>query len=388
MKNKSLVVSLFLLIFLLLMFLVPKAIFLGKLQQAIVPVNITPDHAKTLAEIVITIPYQPMDEKDVLVLLENHYQSLLLAIPSYSKLDIFTHKNNFEAVEKFLKQLNLKNEREYHLSENKNLELWAQDYFEPVTIVENEKESDRLLMPKKNDKHPAFQRIANRNAALEKFKSNLYATFFFEGGNLTATTKNGESFVFTDFETIKKTLDSYLLTGHDLAEGTIRKLLKKTFPTAKVTVLGDVDRENNFIHLDQSVLFLEQGTVIVHSLKNDSETKAAKQHSLYKTQLEDLGFNVKTLAITQAEIENSVSYLNAIPFKDKETGKNKLIFPIYQNDLRDIDKKSSLTRNDLQNTGLIAFELFESAGYEPIPVLEESNYKQNGSIHCITNVLN
>lgn len=387
MKNKSLIISLFLLIFLLLVFLVPKAIFLGKLQQAIVPVNITPDHAKTLAEIVITIPYQPMDERDVLVLLENHYQNLLLAIPSYSKLDIFTHKNNFEAVEKFLKHLNLKNEREYHLSENKNLELWAQDYFEPVIKMDNGGKTDHLLMPKKNDKHPAFQRIANRNAALEKFRNNLNATFFFEGGNLTATTKNNESFVFTDFETIKKTLDSYLLTGHDLAESTIKKLLKKTFPTAKVAVLGDIDRSDNFIHLDQSVLFLEQGTVIVHSLEETSETKAAKQHSLYKTQLEDLGFKVKTLAITQVEIENSISYLNAIPFKDKESGKNKVIFPIYQDDLRDVNKKSSLTRNDLQNTGLVAFELFESVGYEPIPVLEDSNYKQNGSIHCITNVL-
>ncbi|MBT3355951.1 hypothetical protein HN784_00480 [bacterium] len=347
--------------------------------------SITPEYQRTLQEMVLTIPQRLTSEKETLTLLNNSYRNLLLALPDYTHLVIFTHQANKELLFKFLKSLPIKNRVTYHFSNSTSLELWAQDYFEPA-IQDNS--TQLLLLPLTTKKVPSFNRMRKRNSVVKTLDNHLTVPFFFEGGNIMAAENELGHFVFIDFETIKKTRDLYKTFGKNLSISQVGNLIQGFFLDLKVVVLGDTTREGNFVHLDQSVLFLDNNTVVVYSVNDKPQSKASLQHKLYKKQLTSLGFKVKTLPISSIGIESSTSSLNAIVFKDSETQEKKVIFPVYPGQLNGEDeKKSPLLKDDLKGEALLAFDLFLELGYLPIPVFDGSTFKQKGSLHCISNVL-
>ncbi|GEM_PF-1225102 len=386
-KNKKLIIALVIILF--LVFFIFKNTFFDKMPLLSTTIEITPDYQKNLSELALTIPQSNISETETLKLLESHYRDLLLALPSYTSLTIFTPENNSLFLEHFFNTMKLPNKRHYIYSKNIDFELWAQDYFEPITKVDSLVKTDLLLLPLAKTKSKNFRRTTQRNLSLLPYKETLTAPFFFEGGNITAAKKDFLNYIFIDFETIQKTRTLYNELGQNISKLKAKSIIKNFFPSSDVIFLGNKSRKENFIHLDQSVLFLDNNVAIINLIADEPTSKASIQHLLYKKQLEKLGFTVKQLVISQKDIKTSKSYLNAIPFKDKLTGQNKIIFPIYTEGLKRIDKKESpLSREDLQGNALKAFDLFLSLGYKPFPVVDLANTKQGGSLHCITNVLN
>ncbi len=380
-KIKLIIFLLLFCLFLLFLFLNTNKPFYNSLES--LHLSIIPDYQRTLSELTLTIPKKTSLEKETLDLLNNNYANLLLNLPSYTKIDIFTHKENQDILEKFTAKLEIPNEINYHFSVDDYLEIWAQDYFEAV----NNGSSRYLLLPTTTNKLPSFNRIEQRNSSFKSLENSLTAPFFFEGGNILSAKNSVGDFIFIDFEIIKKTQDLYRLKNKYLFDFQVKKLIQKTFPDYKIVVLGDKRRRENFIHLDQSILFLENNLVVINSIVDAPKSEATSQHKLYKKQLEALGFKTILLPISIKDVESSISSLNAITFRNSLTNKNSVIFPVYPNELKDLSlKKSSFKKDDLQGNALYAFKLFSELNYLPIPVLDDTLFKKNGSLHCISNV--
>ncbi len=345
--------------------------------------SIIPEYERSLEEITLTIPEKTASYQETLLLLNAGYANLLLNIPNYTKISIFTHTVNKEILAEFISTLGITNEITYYFSDNSNLEMWAQDCFEPV----NNGFSDYLLLPKTTTLSTAFTRIYKRNMPFKNSEKSLTAPFFFEGGNILAAKSSLGSFIFIDFDSIKKTQDLYKLNKQTLFNFQIKNLVKRTFPASKIIVLGDKRRIDNFIHLDQSVLFLKDNVVVINSINDAPSSEAATQHILYKKQLERLGFETKTLPISLKDVENSMSPLNAIVYKNSLTKENTVIFPVYPGEIKTLVKeKKFLKKEDLRGNALEAFVLFSELGYVPVPVFDDTLYKRGGSLHCISNV--
>ena len=149
--------------------------------------------------------------------------------------------------------------------------------------------------------------------------------------------------------------------------------------------MGNETQSDFLRHLDQAFVLLADGNVIVNTTDDDGVPDERRQLERYKAQLRALGYRVQELSNSADEIRGYRNSLNAVPFVDAETDKRKIIFPVFPGEVAS-GYDGPLRKRYLQGKGLRAYELFENADYEPIPIRDFA-FVVGGNTHCITNVL-
>jgi len=347
-----------------------------------------PEHKRTAEKILLTIPSQENNEH-FRTLVKNVYEALLISFPSYSTFEITVSESNLLTIKKIISKNNLQNRTTYHITEDEkvSIEAWAQDYFEPA--LSSNKTNIFLLPTTKSEKQPSrasgnfSQRSFARNESLSKTVTNLAikeVDFFFEGGNvIVAENQSQQLLILVDYTSVTDSFSKNTLSKAADA-------LSKGFGETKIGIIGNTQRINNFIHLDQSVLLLPNGIVFVNKITGFPKSSAARQHKTYTKQLKQLGFKVITIDTTNDDVEKSRSSLNAIPFFDKQENKEKVIFPVFENELKNKDLKD-LSKSNLSGKALQMYEELEKLDTQPIPLLDQNLFQNNAGYHCLVNVL-
>lgn len=354
--------------------------------------RLVPEFEKTAEQVLLTIPSQEITPAFTNSL-KKTYPQLLENFPSYTQFEIIIDAKTKNEFEKIVPSQELKNRIIYRQISGENLETeaWAQDYLEPAF----QDGSQVFIIPKilpinqkeEFEQNPLTRFETRRKTIIEAFgeEKTKTAPLFFEGGNFqTARNSSGDPLIFVDYDNILDSLENKKRpSARDLRK--IAKSASEFFGGTEVAIIGNQSRKNNFIHLDQSVLFLWNNVALVNKIAGFPKSSAARQHKTYKKQLEHLGFHVFQIKTTPGDLKNSRSSLNAIAFFDRQENKKKVIYPVFENEAKNSSEK--LSKENLRGKALQVYETLEKMDILPIPLPEQVLFQNNAGFHCVVNVL-
>ncbi len=360
-------------------------------------VTVVPEYQRVMDKILISIPNtnkegekkESDDISEVTPYLKNLYNDLLKNLPKYTQIEIIVSPADRLRTEKMIAEMGLADRANYHQASDDSgmIEAWAQDLGEAVSVNGEEKFIVPLTAITKEN--PATnKRITSRRKLIEQTfgkQGVLEAPFFFEGGNVTFDQTEDGLRIFIGYDDLIDTQYYYQQKKDEKTISEIAKMISKQFGGAEVVVMGNGFQSEFMPHIDQSFIILADKKAALNKIDDNSD--AAKKLRFQQSQLEALGYQVKNIDITQNDLDNSYSSVNAIPFVDKITGEKKIIFPVFPTEVNgDFKNSQAIAEKDLKEKGLQAFKTYQQLGYKPIPVRDFSHVIK-GNVHCISNVL-
>jgi agmatine/peptidylarginine deiminase len=352
-------------------------------------VEILPEYKRNLEKLLLTIPSKENDEY-----VKSAYSELLRSLPEYTEIDIIANENKIESIKNLVKNIKAKNKINYLAIDRESdfVEEWAQDFGEAATVNGQKKLLVSAMVSENNprlDKIDRFRMEKRTQAAIKALgEENVeVAKFIFEGGNMSFDrTANGLR-VFIGHNDVEFNIQNDRSEKSDIKA--VAEIISRNLGGAEVVVMGNHSQEGTFVHIDQSFIILEGKIAIINQFDKFSDPMVRYQHQYYKAQLEKLGYKTIVIENDIDDLENCRSSLNAIPYIDRRTKEKKVIFPVFENEVKNDFKKpiSKLDKTNLQGKALAAFNAFLQAGYKPMPIRDLVTHAKNGNIHCISNVL-
>ncbi len=369
-------------------------------QEPTHEVMATPEYERHLEKLLLTVPTTIHGAKDRPVdIIRGHlrrvYQDLLRNIPEYTHLEIVVREDMVEHMKSALQELQIQNQATFHIlpAETERLEVWAQDYGEPITVDGEDAfliSMDAIPISSIPDDQRAAQRVAV-GKQLESSMNVVQAPFAFEGGDMTFDRTEKGLRVLVGHHTISRTINEYKRRGQQINQERVLELIQAQFPGAEVVFMGEARYGFDFFaHLDQSFILLADNTAVVNQYGDAIQSSSLVQlHEKMKQQLEDLGYRVFTIENDEFDDAWMVrTSVNAIPYIDKNTGEKKILFPVFPNELQEgADGIDEITQEHLIGKAARAYETYVQAGYTPIPVRDLATHQARGSVHCSANVL-
>lgn len=360
-------------------------------------IAVTPEYERELKRILISIPTNDYGGKKrdtgspekADQYLRRLYTDLLKSLPEYTEIEIILQPDDQILVEMMIKNLGIKNKITFHLvdSEIGNIEEWAQDLGEAIKVNGQEKFLKPLSLSL-DDNLQATKRVKTRNQSIDQAfgSANVVpASFYFEGGNITYDKTDDGLRVFVGYNDIDNTQYYYEKNGVKKTLEEIAKMISNQFGGAEVVIMGTERQPKEIFHLDQSFIILADQQVVLNKI--DDETPAAESLIIMRKQLENLGYKISNIDLSQSDLTNSFISTNAIPYVDKQTKERKIIFPVFPGEVNgNFDNLAELTPDILQGKGKQTFEIYQKLGYRPVPVRDFSHVLK-GNTHCISNVL-
>jgi len=359
-------------------------------EKADSQIEAIPEYKRSLERLLLTIPSNESDEY-----IKNAFFELIAQLPEYTEIELVAKEQNLETIKNIVNELKIENKINYKIfsQDSDHIEAWAQDYGEALKINGQEK---FLISGKINNSNSRLDkidkiRIEKRVEAITDAlgKENIeVAKFIFEGGNMTFDEANGYLRVFIGYNDLEFNAFNNGPKKMDLKE--VAGIISRNLGGAEVVVMGNHAQEGTFVHIDQSFIILEGKTAIVNQFAKGANPMVRYQHQYYKAQLEKLGYRTIVVENDSDDLELCRSSLNAIPYIDKHSKEKKVIFPVFENEIKkgSINTASKyLKQEDLQGKALNSFAAFKQAGYTPIPARDLVTHAKNGNVHCLSNVL-
>ncbi|MBS3135933.1 hypothetical protein J4401_03155 [Candidatus Woesearchaeota archaeon] len=104
--------------------------------------------------------------------------------------------------------------------------------------------------------------------------------------------------------------------------------------------------------------------------------------NLYRSQLEKAGFSIISVPTSLDHMKYHASFVNGVPYRDKETNKQTFIMPIFPDNLgSNIDGKMDFSLTGMNGR---AMKAIESYGINVIPVKDFGAFTLGGVLYCLT----
>ncbi len=360
-------------------------------------VSVTPEYERHLKKILITIPvgygFPGLATRNLRLpvrvqMIESAYEGLLGALPDYTEVHIALRTADEGHLEPWLKRLESQHRVHLHRLDDvtAETELWAQDVGEALTV----ERGTRFIVSM--DVDPAMERNQHMATVRQQIAGAVFgassvikAPFVFEGGNLSFDRVGDRYRIFIGFNDLLLSIDNYNAIKRRFSRTQLLETIAEQFGVDEVIVMGREKQSPYLFHIDQAFVLLADGVAVVNRIVAAKSSREQRQLEYYNSQLGALGYRVITIDNTQGEIEERHTSTNAIPYIDTRTGKKKIIYPVYSGELR--SKAGGIVKeNNLTGKGLRAYEAYEEAGYEPVPVLDFVHVAGGGT-HCLCNVI-
>jgi len=191
--------------------------------------------------------------------------------------------------------------------------------------------------------------------------------------------------VFIGYNDLLLTTQNVGMDGGWLSLPGAAERVSRLFGGAEVAVMGQTPQSPYLPHIDESFVLLDGRTAVVTRLPG-STSDEARELGGYAGQLADLGYRVLTIDSTIESVRRYEASTNAVPFIERTTGRRRIIYPVFPAEV-DPQAIGALSKAALRGKGLHAWEVYASAGYEPLPVRDFAHVV-GGASHCISNALN
>jgi hypothetical protein len=314
------------------------------------------------------------------------HQELLLALPQYTQVDVIVQETNIEAVLQWDHLFRVRDNVHLHIVRNSTWEvdLWTQDLGEAV-YVDGFK---RLLVsaPPDGADTPAKGIAHARTEVARKVfgpVNVIEARFVFEGGNVLFDRVGGRLRALVGESVVRDSAETARRQGRSLSEGDAIKQIARGFGVLEAVVLRGT-QPRHLPHIDQAFVLLRGQNAVIQQI-SDSDSAEGKLLRSYREQLERLGYRTLPLEVTLDDVKQYRTSVNAIPFYNRETKTDTVIFPVFPGEVKD-GAPTVLKKKHLLGKALAAYELFLSAGYEPLPIRDVAHVV-GGNAHCITNAI-
>jgi len=354
-------------------------------------VDVTPEYARTLQRVLIAIPdserdarttHERVDPKFVSAV----YDELLTAIPAYTEIGIIVRARDRDAVLEWTHLFNRRDDIHLHFVRGleNEIDLWTQDLGEYYEVAGDGRFLVSAVPHRKMTRAHAIAESRERVARVVFGKSMVVrADFVFEAGNLLFDKVDNRLRVLVGEDVVTRTINSAQLGGHLLTETLVAARISRQFGGAETVILRG-QQEGGLIHLDQAFVLLKDRQVVLTSVPGP-ESPEQKVLTQYREQLEWLGYDVLELPTAVDDVRNYRASLNALPFTDLNTGENVVIFPVFPGEVL-AEAQLALRAQDLVGKAAAAYELFERAGYAPVPIRDVA-HTVGGNTHCIANIV-
>ncbi len=266
--------------------------------------------------------------------------------------------------------------------------LWAQDTFEPLVSPEGNTQILFSLI------HRCFlisgMDLIPDNSYIKLLSSIGFEVkqvpFHFHGGNILVGEVKEKRIAFMGLDFLRRNnAIRKVLTQEIPSNQEIKYIVQEKFGVDEIVFIGKGNQPKHMFHLDQAMIFLEDGYVAVSRIigKNPKlpEDLALVQEAKSflieaRKALRSLGFKILDINMTASNLLKYEHYVNSIPYTDATTGQKTMLMPIFTAS-QSIEDKEIIKKNTA---------VFQSTGFEVIKVPVETT-KLRGGIHCLVNVL-
>jgi hypothetical protein len=258
------------------------------------------------------------------------------------------------------------------------IELWAQDVGEPVSL--DGRERFLVASPMPESMGPASRMSVDRKRLAELVFGRdtvVEAPFVFEGGNLAFD----GSRVLVGRNDVSRTIAA---SGGIRSRRQVLDDVSRTFAGIEVVEMGSEPQSPLLQHLDQSFVLLDDRVAVVCRLEGGGLEKEERQLRHSADQLRGLGYRVSFLDHRASDLESYRSSINVVPFFDREAGRKRVLLPVFPGELR--EDAAVVDRETLLGKAATAFDLYRDLGYEPSPI-RDVTHPLGGNVHCVLNVL-
>jgi hypothetical protein len=258
------------------------------------------------------------------------------------------------------------------------IELWAQDIGEPVSL--DGRERFLVASPMPESMGPASRMSVDRKRLAELVFGRdtvVEAPFVFEGGNLAFD----GSRVLVGRNDVSRTIAA---SGGIRSRRQVLDDVSRTFAGIEVVEMGSEPQSPLLQHLDQSFVLLDDRVAVVCRLEGGGLEKEERQLRHSADQLRGLGYRVSFLDHRASDLESYRSSINVVPFFDREAGRKRVLLPVFPGELR--EDAAVVDRETLLGKAATAFDLYRDLGYEPSPI-RDVTHPLGGNVHCVLNVL-
>ena len=201
----------------------------------------------------------------------------------------------------------------------------------------------------------------------------------FHGGNVLHTRDgDGRTVLFIGANDYVRTVGLYAGLNVDLSMDAFKEIVMGAFCVERVEVLATSMAEYGplqdppLMHIDQIILPVDDGVMAV--LTVDATSPHYRVLSKYREQVEAAGFRAVPIATNDYRLEKQQSYVNAIVFTNKDTGRRTVIMPIFPD---------QAGRYEIIELNLAARKAFESIGLD-VKVVCDHVYAGGGNLHCLS----
>lgn len=341
--------------------------------------RIVPDKDLTLKEVVIAVREQ------VATPLARH-EPILAALPTYTRIHIITPKDSVERVQKELQGLRLLNRSTLH-----PVDVWVEKtergfaYRRPTRWVRD------AFLPGKDAQGKPVQFLPIAYSDIRDLTRNDLGFFekivdgpqrvlrmpvFVRGGNLQVATIGNERVLFVGEREFRYNEEIFLATTQYLPpESLLLDVLKRVSGADRIVVLPNSD---HLFHLDMVMTLPRPGAVAVIAPIDPDRLDAKDREVIDRVRSEVAklsGLKRIDVPTTAARVSNFQSVVNAVPFRDAQTGQRSVLLPEYPDQMVQFGG-ATVALNKLVR------DAFSRTGVKPIPI-EERFFPLNGNTHCV-----
>jgi len=322
------------------------------------------------------------------------YLPLLINLPSYSRI-VIVSPSDLEDEKALLRRHNL-------LGRCKFIKGTTSKYAQDIGESISNSKSPGIVVP-----WGSVNRIHSSEEAVEAARQFLKelnivrAPFNFEGGNITSDMDGNVRYVFIGYDAILKTIKLHAEKGEIIyPSGVIAKISE--FFDAQVICFGYPKQNKRMFHIDFSFHLLRGKIAVVadytsgFDLSNGIKDPATQENrALYLNAqaqqrstiniLESLKYKIIKLSHSYEDFICNRFRVNGITFKDRIDGIDKVLLPVFDNDLvRPLIERSrfNILESHLKPGLIDVVRIYRSNSIQPILVYADPWRYHTAGIHC------
>lgn len=357
---------------------------------------VVPEYERTLESVLLAVPagtvsFGVPDAGDGLGVaalsrfLELAFHDLLHALPDYATIHAAAHRERRAVAARVLEPAGSRLVAHLLTEPDVEIELFAQDLGEPLTISGETKFLVSLRMDAGVGDASSMSAARRRTAEYVFGPENVIeADFVFEGGNLAFDRVGETTRVLAGLGAFRRTLEHYRRRDVSLSHRDVEAMMASAFHGAEIVSMDEERQRPLLQHIDQAFVLLKDSVAVANRLVGTELRAERRQLEGYHRRLRELGYELAFIDHDAEDLEKSYLSVNAVPYLDRASGARRILFPVFPGECD--EDALVLSRNVLRSKAAKAYDVYRDVGYEPVPV-RDMTHVLGGNTHCIVNAL-
>lgn len=333
----------------------------------------SPEYTFTLDEVVMEVDWENAREHNPI----QAHEPVLQALPPYSRVILLAPEQSLRQVRKRLEALGLgekvrvvANRVASDTPSSDGVTRWVRDL---MLVVRDDSGATLLTsLAHKNYQEVFDNDLEYLNRIAGPRRHVLRAPIFLRGGNLLVAARAGRRILLVGRDELAMNRQWFVKTfNFTPPPNAVPDILKAATGVDDLII---VPNSQSLFHLDMFIAPLADDTVGILA-PQDPEAMAAADRDILaqaRTLLQRAGFRIVDIPTAVKWMKNFQSPANVVPFVDRDTGRRRVLLPVFEE-----------PGGDGPSQGLNArvAAAYRSAGLDPIPV-KDIFHLRRGSIHC------